>query len=58
MVVSSVELVDHHPGASEGEIRHALGGHLCRCTGYTKIVEAVQAAARGKEPQTEREGEA
>jgi len=45
MIVSAVELLEHHPGASEAEIRRALGGHICRCTGYTKIVEAIQYAA-------------
>jgi carbon-monoxide dehydrogenase small subunit len=49
MIVSAVELLEHHPGASEAEIRHALGGHICRCTGYTKIVEAVEAVARGEQ---------
>jgi len=48
MIVSAVELLEHHPGASEAEIRRALGGHICRCTGYTKIVEAIQAVARGQ----------
>ena len=47
MVVSAVELLQHSPDASEAEIRHALGGHICRCTGYTKIVEALEAVARG-----------
>ena len=33
---------------SRAEIEHALGGHMCRCTGYVKIVEAVEAAAGGR----------
>ncbi len=37
-------IVDHKPNASEAEVRKALGGNLCRCTGYVKIVEAVMAA--------------
>jgi carbon-monoxide dehydrogenase small subunit len=37
--------LDANPDPSEAEIRHGLGGNLCRCTGYVKIVEAVQAAA-------------
>ena len=47
MVLSSVHLLDLQPAPSEDEIRHALGGNLCRCTGYTKIVEAIAAAAEG-----------
>jgi aerobic-type carbon monoxide dehydrogenase small subunit (CoxS/CutS family) len=35
-----------HPDPSEGEVREALAGNLCRCTGYEAIVEAVIAAAR------------
>lgn len=36
-----------HPNPTEAEIREALSGNLCRCTGYQKIVEAVQLAASG-----------
>ncbi len=42
-VLSSVALLERNPDPSEEEIRTALSGNLCRCTGYTKIVEAVQA---------------
>jgi len=45
MVMSSAHLLEREPEADEATIRHALGGNLCRCTGYTKIVEAVQACA-------------
>ncbi len=45
MVMATVSLLAESPHPSEGEIRHALEGNLCRCTGYQKIVEAVQAAA-------------
>jgi putative selenate reductase molybdopterin-binding subunit len=38
-------LLDRNPGPSEGEIREAMSGVLCRCTGYVKIVQAVQRAA-------------
>ena len=41
MVMSAVDLVTHHPKASEGEIRELLEGNLCRCTGYQNIVKAV-----------------
>ncbi len=45
MLMSAAALLDERPHPSEDEIRHALSGNLCRCTGYAKIVEAVQAAA-------------
>ena len=45
MVMAAVSLLAESPHPSEDEIRHALEGNLCRCTGYQKIVEAVQAAA-------------
>ena len=46
MVMSAVDLVEHHPHGSETEIREALEGNLCRCTGYHNIVRAVQAGAK------------
>ncbi len=45
MLVSAAALLAETPHPSQAEIRRALSGNLCRCTGYTKIVEAVQAAA-------------
>jgi carbon-monoxide dehydrogenase small subunit len=45
-VLASVSLLAENPDPSEEEIREALDGNLCRCTGYHNIVEAVQAAAR------------
>jgi carbon-monoxide dehydrogenase small subunit len=45
VLLSSVALLAHNPQPSAGEIREALAGNLCRCTGYDKIVRAVQAAA-------------
>ena len=45
MICASVELLNKNPNPSEAEIRHALHGNLCRCTGYQKIVEAVRYAA-------------
>ena len=44
MLVSAAALLATKPRPTELEIRGALSGNLCRCTGYTKIVEAVQAA--------------
>ena len=45
MVMSVVGFLDENPSPSEQEIRKALEGNLCRCTGYQNIVKAVQAAA-------------
>ena len=42
MVMSSIDLLQHHPKASEHEIRELLEGNICRCTGYQNIVKAVQ----------------
>jgi aerobic carbon-monoxide dehydrogenase small subunit len=46
MIMSSVDLLSRNASPSEGEIRHALEGNLCRCTGYHNIVKAVQHAAQ------------
>jgi aerobic carbon-monoxide dehydrogenase small subunit len=45
MVLATVSLLEKTPDPSEEEIRHALEGNLCRCTGYQNIVKAVRAAA-------------
>jgi carbon-monoxide dehydrogenase small subunit len=45
-VVAAVDLLRRIPDPSEDEIREALSGNLCRCTGYQKILDAVQLAAR------------
>lgn len=41
-------LLDENPAPTEEEIRFGIAGNICRCTGYTKIVAAIQAAARDK----------
>jgi len=46
MILSASALLKKNPSPSEEEIRKALEGHLCRCTGYNKIVEAVNTAAK------------
>ncbi len=46
-VVTATALLREHPHPSRGEIVRAISGNLCRCTGYTKIIEAVEAVARG-----------
>jgi carbon-monoxide dehydrogenase small subunit len=45
MILSSLFLLKHNPNPSEDEIRKAIDGNLCRCTGYLGIVKAVKAAA-------------
>ncbi|KMY66015.1 (2Fe-2S)-binding protein [Desulfocarbo indianensis] len=49
MILSAKGLLQENPSPSEGEIREALAGNLCRCTGYNKIIQAVLAAAKGGE---------
>jgi carbon-monoxide dehydrogenase small subunit len=53
MILSARALLDKVPAPTDTEIREALSGNLCRCTGYTQIVQAVQfavAEAQGGEP--------
>jgi len=46
LIVATVDLLARNPEPNGDEIREALAGNLCRCTGYTRIFEAVQLAAR------------
>ena len=46
MILSAHQLLLRNPNPAEAEIRHALDGNLCRCTGYQHIVDAVQYAAK------------
>jgi aerobic carbon-monoxide dehydrogenase small subunit len=48
MLMSAKYLLDQNPEPTENEIRRAIQGNICRCTGYINIVAAVQAAARGE----------
>ena len=45
ILLSAVALLDRNPHPSDAEIRRAISGNLCRCTGYLKIIEAIQAVA-------------
>jgi carbon-monoxide dehydrogenase small subunit len=47
MILSAKALLDRNPRPSREEIREAISGNLCRCTGYKKIIDAVEAAAPG-----------
>lgn len=53
MVLATVDLLDENPDPDREQIKQGLAGNLCRCTGYQKIVDSVQAAAkrqRGEKP--------
>lgn len=47
MIMRTVGLLDEHPEPERAEIREALSENLCRCTGYEKIIDAVEDAAKG-----------
>jgi len=46
MILSAKALLDKNPNPTEDEIKSAIKGNLCRCTGYVKIIEAIQLAAK------------
>jgi aerobic-type carbon monoxide dehydrogenase small subunit (CoxS/CutS family) len=45
MLMAATELLAHNPNPSDDDIREAISGNLCRCTGYTYIINAVRSAA-------------
>ncbi len=49
MMITAVALLEENPDPTEEEIRKAISGNLCRCTGYVNIVKAVQYAAKKKQ---------
>ena len=53
MLMSSKALLMKNPHPTEAEIRSAIAGNLCRCTGYTKIIQAVQTVAQAGGPSHE-----
>ena len=55
-MLAAHSLLEREPGAGRDQIIEGLAGHMCRCTGYVKIVEAVEAAARGDVDTTPRPG--
>jgi 2-furoyl-CoA dehydrogenase 2Fe-2S iron sulfur subunit len=46
ILISAADLLERHPGAGRAEIEALLSGHLCRCTGYKPIVDAIEQVAR------------
>ena len=55
MLMTALDLIERNPSPDDGEIRHALHGNLCRCTGYQSIVASIRdgaAVMRGEEPTT------
>jgi aerobic-type carbon monoxide dehydrogenase small subunit (CoxS/CutS family) len=50
MILAARALLDRNPHPTEYEIKEALSGNLCRCTGYVKIIEAVRQAASTASP--------
>jgi carbon-monoxide dehydrogenase small subunit len=46
MLMSAKHLLDHNTSPTEGEIRKAIQGNICRCTGYVNIIEAIKAASK------------
>ena len=53
-LVAAKALLDRNPDPTETEIRYALAGNLCRCTGYDKIIRAVQATAKDLRKQSKK----
>lgn len=48
MILSAKALLNRNPHPSENEIKEAIAGNLCRCTGYVKIIKAIQSAAQNR----------
>ena len=53
MMLAARNLIDEKPAPSREDIKVALSGNLCRCTGYTKIIQAVEEAARHEDDESE-----
>jgi carbon-monoxide dehydrogenase small subunit len=56
MLIAAKALLDREPDPAEGRIRAWMAGNLCRCTGYDKIVRAVQSAAASMSGESEGAG--
>jgi carbon-monoxide dehydrogenase small subunit len=55
MIMTAADFLSNNPHPSEEEIRHALEGNLCRCTGYQNIVKSIQLAAEKMHAQKQEE---
>ena len=53
ILMSGIDLLSHNPDPTEDEVKEALGGNLCRCTGYVKQVDAILATARLQAGETD-----
>ncbi len=49
MIITAKALLDENPNPTEDEVRAGIAGNLCRCTGYTKIIEAILATAQSRQ---------
>jgi carbon-monoxide dehydrogenase small subunit len=49
MILIAKAFLDQNPNPTQDQIREAISGNLCRCTGYTKIIESIQSAAQRKQ---------
>jgi len=56
MIIASKALLEQNPCPTEEDIKYALAGHFCRCTGYAKILDAVKAASEAYTPKKGPEG--
>ncbi|AXG81053.1 (2Fe-2S)-binding protein [Streptomyces paludis] len=56
LLVAADEMLEHHPSPTDDDIREALSGNLCRCTGYEKILDAVRLAAARQESRADTGG--
>ena len=45
MIMSAKALLDKNPNADEAEIKHAIAGNLCRCTGYVQIIDSIKSVS-------------
>jgi len=46
MIMAAKALLDENPNPNENEIRHAIAGNICRCTGYVQIIKAIKVASQ------------